>query len=122
MELIFTILYIAFLIQCIAPQPDNSNAPFEIKSTISLNNLQQAVAEKMDRFPTLIRLQYSVPDINKAKDGFRSIQTEDELALFKIRMRPLIIHGILSSGHLSNHIPKNPTVLFTDASTESGDT
>ena len=122
MELIFTILYIAFLIQCIAPRPDNSNAPFEIKSTISLNNLQQAVAEKMDRFPTLIRLQYSVPDINKAKDGFRSIQTEDELALFKIRMRPLIIHGILSSGHLLNHIPKNPTVLFTDASTESGDT
>ena len=44
-----------------------------------------------------------------------------QLALFKIRMHPLIVHGILSSRHLSNRIPKNPTVLFTDASTESGD-
>ncbi|KAF8835703.1 hypothetical protein BDN67DRAFT_1015315 [Paxillus ammoniavirescens] len=94
-----------FTIQCITPWPDNSNAPFEIQSTVSLNDLRQAVAEKMDRFPRLIQLQYHVPDIDKAKDG----------------MRPLIVRGVLSSGRLSSRIPKNPAVLFTDASTENGD-
>ena len=62
-----------------------------------------------------------MPDIDKAKDGFRSIQTEAELDLFKIRMRPLVVCGKLSSGRLSNRIPKNPAVLFTDASAKNGD-
>ena len=62
-----------------------------------------------------------MPDIDKAKDGFRLIQTEAELDLFKIRMCPLIVHGKLSSGCLLNHIPKNPAVLFTDALVENGD-
>jgi hypothetical protein len=110
-----------FTIQCITRRPDSSNAPFEIQSTISLDDLRHAVAEKMERFPALIRLQYRLPDVDKAKEGFTSIQTETELVLFKTRMRPLIVRGRLSNGRMSNRAPKNPIVLFADASVENGD-
>ncbi|KAI9568405.1 hypothetical protein HD554DRAFT_2038951 [Boletus coccyginus] len=110
-----------FTIQCITRWPDSSNAPFEIKSTISLAELRHTIAEKMEQFPSHVRLQYHLPDVDKAKEGFTSIQTEMELVLFKARMCPLIVHGKLSNGRMSNCTPKNPTVVFTDASIENGD-
>jgi hypothetical protein len=110
-----------FTIQCIAHWPDSSNVTFEIQSTISLAELCHIVAEKMGRFPSHVRLQYCLPDVDKPKEGFTSIQTEMELVQFKARMRPLIIHGKLSNGRMSNHVPKNPTVVFTDALIENGD-
>ena len=111
--------YIVFTIQCITCRPDSSNAPFEIQSTISLAELRHIVAEKMGRFPSHVRLQYRLPDVDKAKEGFTSIQTEMELVLFKARMRPLIVRGKLSNGRMSNRAPKNPMVVFADASIEN---
>ncbi|KAI9570930.1 hypothetical protein HD554DRAFT_2169711 [Boletus coccyginus] len=110
-----------FTIQCITHRPDSSNVPFEIKSTISLAELRHTIAEKMERFPSHVRLQYRLPDVDKAKEGFTSIQTEMELVLFKARMHLLIVRGKLSNGRMSNCTPKNPTVVFADASIENGD-
>ncbi|KAF9218416.1 hypothetical protein BS17DRAFT_770716 [Gyrodon lividus] len=55
-------------IQCIACQPNGSNAPFEIPSTISLEELHSKVGRKMEQLPDLIQLQYHL-EFNRAWQG-----------------------------------------------------
>ncbi|KIK13386.1 hypothetical protein PISMIDRAFT_118975, partial [Pisolithus microcarpus 441] len=82
-----------FTIQCSVRRSNGANAPFEISSDASLDDIHLAVAQRLDRFPTSVSLQYRL-DCNKAKDGFMSIQTLDELNMFKARLRDLILGGM----------------------------
>ncbi|KAF8833920.1 hypothetical protein BDN67DRAFT_985703 [Paxillus ammoniavirescens] len=108
-----------FTIQCMAPRPDGSNAPFSISSTITLDRLRDIVAEKTERFPALVRLQYHL-DSDKAKQASTSIQTTEEFTLFKGCLQSLIVPRRLPSGHMSTRAPKNPVVHFEDASIGGG--
>ncbi|KIK79671.1 hypothetical protein PAXRUDRAFT_16216 [Paxillus rubicundulus Ve08.2h10] len=108
-----------FTIQCMAPHPDGSNAPFSISFTTTLNVLRDIVAEKMEWFPTLVHLQYCI-DSDKAKQTLTSIQTTEEFTVFKGHLQSLIIPGRLPSGHMSTHAPKNPLIHFEDTSIGGG--
>lgn len=107
----------SFTIQCSVRRSNGANAPFEISSDASLDDIHLAVAQRLDRFPTSVSLQYRL-DCNKAKDGFTSIQTLDELNMFKARLRDLIVPQRLPSGKLSTRAPKKVIVLFEDAGTD----
>src|SRR5215510_13447362 len=61
---------------------DGSNVPFAVPSTITFDDLRQMVAEKLRRFPGLLRLRYRL-DSDKPKAGATSIQSDEELDLFK---------------------------------------
>ncbi|KIK79326.1 hypothetical protein PAXRUDRAFT_16381 [Paxillus rubicundulus Ve08.2h10] len=108
-----------FTIQCMAPCPDGSNAPFSISSTTTLNVLHDIVAEKMEQFPALVCLQYHLYS-DKAKQALTSIQTTEEFTLFKGCLQSLIIPGRLPSGRMSTHAPKNPVIHFENTSIGGG--
>ncbi|KAI6040191.1 hypothetical protein EDC04DRAFT_2894411 [Pisolithus marmoratus] len=93
-----------FTIQCAVRQQDGDNAPFEVPSTISLDQLRTHVAEKLGRFPGLVSLRYRL-DSDKAKA---------ELEIFKARLRSLIVPPRLANGKPSTHPPKNVLVYFED--------
>ncbi|KIO09797.1 hypothetical protein M404DRAFT_930370, partial [Pisolithus tinctorius Marx 270] len=80
--------------------PDGSNSPFEVSSNILLNDLCHTVAEKLECFPVHILLQYQL-DSDKAKAGVTSINTGEELDIFKKRMGELILPQCLTNGKLS---------------------
>jgi hypothetical protein len=63
-------------------------------------------------------LQYRLSSDN-AKVGAISIQTNEELLLFKDRMRKLIVPPRLANGRASTRIPKAVLVYFEDASGET---
>ncbi|KIK74956.1 hypothetical protein PAXRUDRAFT_788134, partial [Paxillus rubicundulus Ve08.2h10] len=107
-----------FTVQCIACQPNGSNAPFEIPSTISLEELRSKVGRKMERFPDLIQLQYHL-ESDRAWQGAMSVQNDEEPDLFKAKMQAMIVPGHTKTGCISNCILKNPTIHFIDASMNS---
>jgi hypothetical protein len=104
---------------------DGTKAPFVISSAIAFEDLHILIAKKLgpDTFPGLIQLRYRL-DTDKAKDGATSIRTEEELDLFKERMRDLTVPQRLPSGKISTRAPKIVRVYFEDASkeTKTGDT
>ncbi|KAI6125920.1 hypothetical protein EDD16DRAFT_1517042 [Pisolithus croceorrhizus] len=106
----------AFDIQCAVCLPDGGNSPFKILSTVTLDELHIAVSEKLHCFPGLVSLHYRL-DSDKAKFGAMSIQSEEELDLFKMRMHGLIVPQHLPSGKLSTHPLKAILVFFEDVST-----
>ena len=79
------------------------------------------VAEKLGRFPGLVMLQYRLSNDN-AKIGAISIQTNEELQIFKERLRQLIVPPRLASGKASSRTPKPVLVHFEDASNETKET
>lgn len=107
----------AFMIQGAVHCSDGSNAPFQISSTITLEDLCGIVAEKIRRYPGHIRLQYWL-DSNKVKTGSISIQSDDELNIFKVKMRSLIVPKCLPSEKPSTRPMKNVLVYFEDAGGE----
>ena len=109
--------YSAFKIPSSVKYSDGSNAPLTIFSTVTLDELKIIIAEKLHRFPGLIQLRYRL-DTDKPKAGATSIRTEEELELFKERMRVLIVPRKLSSGKTSSRALKQFTVVFEDAAEE----
>ncbi|KAI6033625.1 hypothetical protein BKA83DRAFT_16003 [Pisolithus microcarpus] len=107
----------SFVIQGAVRQSDGSNSPLQIPSGITLDGLHIAVAEKLGHFPGLVKLRYRL-DSDKAKAGTISIQNDDELAMFKDRMRSLIVPPRLANGKPSNCPLKNVLIYFEDADTE----
>ncbi|KIK10991.1 hypothetical protein PISMIDRAFT_77775, partial [Pisolithus microcarpus 441] len=105
-----------FDIQCAVCLPDGGNSPFKISSTVTLDELRITVSEKLHHFPGLISLRYRL-DSDKAKFGATSIQSEEELDLFKTQMRSLIVPQRLASGKLSTRPLKAVLVFFEDVST-----
>lgn len=83
--------------------------------------LRIAVAEKLGRFPGLVALQYRLSNDN-AKIGSISIQTNEELLLFKERLRKMIVPPRLANGKVSTRTPKPVLVYFEDASIEMKET
>lgn len=63
-------------------------------------------------------LQYRLSTDN-AKIGTISIQTNDELRLFKERLRNLIVPPRLANGKVSTRTPKPVLVFFEDAGISS---
>ena len=112
---------VAFSIPGVVRRLDGTNAPVTVPSEIMLDNLRMAVAEKLGRFPGLVALQYRLGSDN-AKAGAISIQTDDELQLFKERMRKLIVPPRLANGKPSTRAPKPVLVYFEDSSSESKET
>ena len=104
-----------FDIECAVRQQDGTNSPFRISSVISLDDLRNLVAEKLERFPGHVRLCYRL-DLDKAKAGAISIQTEAEFKLFNDRMRDLLVPPVLANGKKSSRIMKKVQVIFEDAS------
>ena len=94
--------------------PDGSNSPFTIESSISLEDLRNTVAEKIGRHPNIVRLQYKLAN-DKVKAPTTSIQNNDELRIFIDRMRVLLVPQHLASGKCSKRVPtKNTMVCFKD--------
>lgn len=85
---------------------------------MTLDDLRIAVAEKLGRFPGLVVLQYRLSN-DHAKVGAISIKTNDELALFKERLRKIIVPPRLANGKVSSRTPKHVLVYFEDASSET---
>ena len=121
-EISLTLLFLMlepFTIRCSAPQPNGSEAPFNIQSTISFKRLCKLVALKMERHPELLRLLYRL-DTDKVKQASTSISNNEEFNIFIGRLRDLIVPGRLPSGRKSTRAPKNPLVQFNDASLGNG--
>ena len=106
-----------FTIQCAVCQPDGSNLPFEIPSTIALDELHDSVAKKLKHYAGLVLLQYRL-DSNKAKVGTTSIETDTEFSIFKVKMRTLIVPQHLTNGKISTRPLKNCLVYFEDGGAE----
>ncbi|KAI9572026.1 hypothetical protein HD554DRAFT_2168276 [Boletus coccyginus] len=103
-----------FTIQCSAPHLDSTHAPFKSLSTVMLTALCDIVAEKMERYPKAVHLQYRL-DSDKAKQASTSIQMDNELDIFIGRLQDLIVPERLPSGCKSTRAPKNSVVQFEDA-------
>jgi hypothetical protein len=98
------------VIQC-AVRRDGTNSPFTIPSEISLRDLCTTVAEKLKLFLDHVILRYRL-DSDKQKDGATSIQTGNELDLFKARLRALVVPQRLTNGKPSARPIKKVTVYF----------
>ena len=90
-----------------------SNSPFTISSSVTFDQLRILIAEKLDRFPGLLKLCYRL-NIDKAKDDAITIYTAEELEIFKDRMRLLIVSQWLSNGKISMQTLRPVTVFFED--------
>ncbi|KAK2462217.1 hypothetical protein APHAL10511_005764 [Amanita phalloides] len=95
---------------------EGSNIPFSINSMITLENLQTLIAKKLDQSEDTqaIHLQYRL-DSNKAKTAPTSIQSQEELEIFMLKMCHLIVPPLLSSGKISMCKLKPVTICFKNA-------
>lgn len=93
----------------------SGNSPLEITSSITFYELRMVIGKKLDRFPELLRLSYRL-NIDKAKDDATTIHTEEELKIFKNRMRPLVVPQRLSNGKISTRTLRQVIVFFEDSS------
>ncbi|KIL54154.1 hypothetical protein M378DRAFT_19162 [Amanita muscaria Koide BX008] len=102
-----------FVIQCSVVNTEGSNIPFSINSTITLENLRTLIAEKLDQSEDAqaIRLQYRL-DSDKAKMAPTSIRSQEELKIFVLKMRHLIVPPLLSSGKISTRKLKPVTTTL----------
>jgi hypothetical protein len=96
---------------------DGSNVPIIVSSDILFDGLLNLVAEKLGHFPGLVKLRYWL-DSDKPKAGATSIQSPEELQLFKERMRGLIVPQRLTSGRISTRQLKAVRVFFEDGADE----
>ncbi|KAI6097620.1 hypothetical protein EDD16DRAFT_1719116 [Pisolithus croceorrhizus] len=94
----------AFDIQCAVCLPDGGNSLFKILSMVTLDELHIAISEKLHHFLGLVSLCYWL-DSDKAKFGATSIQSEEELDLFKTQM-----HGLIIPQYVSTVDTKNPSM------------
>lgn len=97
--------------------PDGSCSPFSLESSVSLSDLHNVIAERFDRHPRIVQLQYKLSN-DTAKAPSTSIQNEDELQIFIEQMRDLLIPQWLANGKVSKHAPKNITVYFENPTAE----
>jgi hypothetical protein len=114
-------IFLAFKVSGVVHHSDGADAPITIPSKTTLDKLRIAVAEKLGRFPGLVMLQYRLSSDN-AKVGVISIQSNEELQIFKNRMRKLIVPPHLANGKASTQTLKAVLVYFEDASSEIKDT
>jgi hypothetical protein len=110
---IVVLIYEAFNIASAIKHPDGSYAPFTVSSTVSFDELHIAIAKKIRGLAGLIRLQYRL-DSDKPKACAMSIRSDEELDLFKERMRGLIVPQKLASGKVSTRVLKPVRVNFED--------
>jgi hypothetical protein len=76
------------------------------------------VAEKLKCFPGLLQLRYRL-DTDKPRTSATSIRTEDELEIFRDRMRLLLVPQRLASGNISTRMLKMVCVCFEDAADDT---
>ncbi|KAI9455279.1 hypothetical protein HD554DRAFT_2042829 [Boletus coccyginus] len=86
-------------------QQDGTNSSFWISSFTLLNSLCNLIAEKLEWFPGHVHLRYHL-DSDKVKASTISIQTEDELKIFKNHMQNLLVPSLFASGKKLSHIMK----------------
>ncbi|KIK74557.1 hypothetical protein PAXRUDRAFT_175380, partial [Paxillus rubicundulus Ve08.2h10] len=104
---------LAFTIPCFILQRNRTNSPFEITSDISYNTLRIVIANKLGSTePGLLQLQYWLDP--KSKQAATSVQSVEELNLFKARLRPMLVPPFLPSGKPSTRQLKNVSVYFED--------
>jgi hypothetical protein len=104
---------LAFTIPCFILQRNGTNSPFEIASGISYDALRILIANKLSSTePGLLQLQYRLDP--KSKQAATSVQSVEELNLFKARLRPMLVPPLLPSGKPSTRQLKNVSVYFED--------
>ncbi|KAG9309056.1 hypothetical protein JVU11DRAFT_11094 [Chiua virens] len=109
----------SFEIRCAIRHSDGSpNSPFVLKNDSSLKDIREIIAEKLNRFPTQIRLQYWL-STEKRHEGLTSLQSDEELKLFMESMRDHFVPRCLQNGKPSARQLKKITVYFEDAASES---
>jgi len=111
----------SFIISGVVRRLDGTNAPITVPCEVALDELRTVVAEKLGRFPGLVALQYRLGS-DSAKAGAISIQTDNELQMFKDRMRKLIVPSLLSNGKPSTRALKPVLVYFEDSNNEQTET
>ncbi|KAH9979303.1 hypothetical protein BGW80DRAFT_1248676 [Lactifluus volemus] len=104
-----------FDISAVVTKDDGSNCPFTIISFTSLKRLTDTVSQKLGCYPGSLKLRYRL-DTDKPKTPATSIQSVDELKIFKDRLRLLIVPQRLSNGKLSSRVLKPVTVCFENGS------
>jgi hypothetical protein len=97
---------------------DGSYSLFSLESSISLEDLHNIIAERLDRHPRIVQLRYKLSN-DKAKAPSTSIQNEDELQIFVERMRALLVPQRLTNGKGAKRAHKNITVCFEDPTAEA---
>lgn len=107
------------MIPSAAKNPDGSNSPFTIKSSVSLEDLRDNVAERLGRHPRIVQLQYKLSS-DKVKAPATSIRNNEELQFFMDKMRAHLVPPLLTNGKRSKRAPKNITVYFEDAAAVEG--
>ena len=75
------------------------------------------VSDKLQRHPNIVQLCYKL-DTDKVKTPTTSIQSNDELQIFKDRMRLLLVPKRLADGSISKRALK--AVCFEDAADDQG--
>ncbi|KAI9573991.1 hypothetical protein HD554DRAFT_2035111 [Boletus coccyginus] len=91
-------------------KPNGTNSPFKVLSQITYDQLHMLVAKKLKCYSKTLKLQYWL-DSNNAKHTATSIQSEQELMLFKMRMCPMLIPPHLANGKPSTHSLKNVLLI-----------
>ena len=114
-------IHLAFEIASATCRPDGTMSPFSISSIVSLSELRNIVAEKLQHYPGHVLLQHRL-DSDKARSAAMSVQTDEELQIFKARMRSLFVPQHLPSGKISTRPLKKCYVIFEDGSMESDST
>ncbi|KIL57686.1 hypothetical protein M378DRAFT_16057 [Amanita muscaria Koide BX008] len=110
-----------FTIQSAVKGSDGSNIPFIIQSSVTLPDLRYTIASKLKRFPDHVQVRYKL-ESDKSKAATTTIQSEEELAFFIDRVRPLIVPQRLPSGKISTRVLKPVIVCFEDAGDENAKT
>lgn len=113
-----SIVFIEFAIPAAVKGRDGSTLPFTCQSTVTLDGLRSQVAEKLRCYPGLLQLRYRL-DTDKPRTSATSIQTEEELRIFKDRMRALLVPQRLANGKISTRILKMVRVSFEDAADDA---
>ncbi|KAF8546667.1 hypothetical protein OG21DRAFT_1490950 [Imleria badia] len=112
-----------FKIRCAVLQSQGmkiSQIQFQISSNVTLEELRTAVAEKLQWFPALVKLQYRLDC--KAKTAFTSIQSDEALEMFIETVQPLIVAPCLANGKPLTRPMKPVIVYFDDTASDSEDT
>ncbi|KAG8216531.1 hypothetical protein J3R82DRAFT_6663 [Butyriboletus roseoflavus] len=102
-----------FSILCFILQHNRTNSPFEISSNNSYDDLCLHIAEKLGGGQSgLLQLQYQL--YSNSKQAVTSVQSDEELALFKACLCSMLVPPLLSSGQPSCSHSKNISVYYKD--------
>ncbi|KAH0837792.1 hypothetical protein J3R83DRAFT_5975 [Lanmaoa asiatica] len=110
----------SFDIKCVVRRSKGSSSLLDISSTITFNELLDAVAKRLKRHPDNVLLRYRLSTM-KQKDASINIESDEELAMFISRIRSIIFPPRRKDGKPSARPLKEIEVCFEDAGISDAD-